>query len=62
MLTPERFPHLASVMDSVYYIADETPVVDTDDNLDTEYDLGLDLIISGLETMQRERSPHDGDE
>lgn len=62
VITPERFPHLAPVMDSGYYIADETPVVDTDDNLDTEYDLGLDLIISGLETMQRERSPHDGDE
>lgn len=53
VVTPERFPHLAPVMESGHYIADEVPVVDSDNGVDAEYDLGLDLIISGLEQKVR---------
>lgn len=49
VITPERFPHLVPVMESGNYLTDESPVIETKNGLDPEYDLGLDLIISGLE-------------
>ncbi|WP_162320885.1 TetR/AcrR family transcriptional regulator [Nesterenkonia haasae] len=57
VITPERFPHLAPVMKSGNYIDDEVPVVENGDGIDAEYDLGLNLIISGLETMEQQGTP-----
>ncbi|MGC5615141.1 TetR/AcrR family transcriptional regulator [Georgenia sp. Z1491] len=54
VVTPERFPHLEPVMQSGSYVISEVPVVETDEGVESEYDLGLDLIIAGLE--QRVRS------
>ncbi|WP_191089710.1 TetR/AcrR family transcriptional regulator [Nesterenkonia ebinurensis] len=55
VITPERFPHLVPVMESGNYIADDTPVIESDHGIDPEYDLGLDLLIAGLEAMEQQR-------
>lgn len=57
VITPERFPNLAPVMQSGHYIAGDTPVVETDNGVDAEFDLGLDLILAGLDQrVQAEES------
>lgn len=48
VVTAERFPHLVPVMDTGGYVAG-APADADDEGVDPEYDLGLDLIISGLE-------------
>ncbi|ROR72903.1 TetR/AcrR family transcriptional regulator [Bogoriella caseilytica] len=53
VITAERFPHLVPVIESGNYIAADTPVVETDNGVDAEFDLGLDLIISGLDAKVR---------
>lgn len=59
VITPERFPHLAPLMESGNYVrADTSPVETGPEGVDAEYDLGLDLIISGLEVLERRRSSH----
>ncbi|WP_162301569.1 TetR/AcrR family transcriptional regulator [Nesterenkonia muleiensis] len=59
VITPARFPHLAPVMESGNYIPDDSPVVEAEDGIDPEYDLGLDLIISGLEVMEKQKAGHE---
>lgn len=49
VITPERFPHLAPVMQAGNYVSADIPVVESDHGVDHEFDLGLDLIIAGLE-------------
>lgn len=49
VITPERFPHLVPVMESGNYVAAEVPVVEPEEGVHNEFDLGLDLIIAGLE-------------
>ncbi|WP_191089703.1 TetR/AcrR family transcriptional regulator [Nesterenkonia ebinurensis] len=56
VITPERFPHLVPVMESGNYIVDEVPVVEMNNGIEAEYDLGLDLIISGLEVLEQQRT------
>lgn len=48
VVTAERFPHLTPVLEAGGYIAG-APSEAEDDGVDPEYDLGLDLIVSGLE-------------
>lgn len=61
VITADQFPHLAPVMESGNYITEEVPVVEPTDNLDPEYDLGLNLIIAGLESMQQRRTQDNDD-
>lgn len=56
VITAERFPHLAPVMQSGYYVVGEASPVETgDEGVEAEYELGLDLIISGLEVREAAR-------
>ncbi|MGO1591920.1 MAG: TetR/AcrR family transcriptional regulator [Ancrocorticia sp.] len=55
VITAERFPHLAPVVESGNYIAEEGPIVEFDDGMEREYDLGVDLIISGIATLDQQR-------
>lgn len=52
VVTAERFPHLVPVMEAGGYVAG-APAEADDEGVDPEYDLGLDLIISGLEQRIR---------
>lgn len=54
VVTADRFPHLVPVMEAGGYVAGAP--AEEDESVDAEYDLGLDLIISGLEVMERARS------
>lgn len=56
VITPERFPHLVPVMESGHYIPDNAPVVETHESIEPDYDFGLDLIISGLEVMEKQQA------
>ena len=50
VITPTRFPHLVPVMEAGDYVPTaETSQAEIEEGVDPEYDLGLDLIISGLE-------------
>ncbi|GGH33869.1 TetR/AcrR family transcriptional regulator [Microbacterium album] len=55
VITPERFPHLAPLLESGHYIADGDPA-DDPDGMDAEFEFGLELIITGLEEKVRRRS------
>lgn len=58
VITPQRYPHLAPVLQAGHYVVEETSEAETDD-VDVEFNLGLDLIITGLEVMQaRRQDPH----
>ncbi|KMS92015.1 TetR/AcrR family transcriptional regulator [Prauserella rugosa] len=49
VVTPERFPDMAPVLRAGQFLeTEDTPAREADD-VQVEYDLGLDLIISGLE-------------
>ncbi|GFZ90249.1 TetR family transcriptional regulator [Nesterenkonia alkaliphila] len=49
VITAERFPHLVPVMEAGGYVAGAPEADRQDEGVDPEYDLGLDLIIAGLE-------------
>lgn len=53
VITPERFPNLAPVMQAGYYVAAGSPPIETEEGVEAEYDFGLDLIIAGLEVRER---------
>ena len=56
VITAERFPHLVPLLESGAYVAGAEPAVPEDETgVEAEYDLGLDLIISGLEVLERTR-------
>lgn len=56
VITAERFPHLAPLLESGAYVAGAEPTdSEAETGVEAEYDLGLDLIISGLEVMERSR-------
>lgn len=57
VITPERFPHLVRVIESGNYPASEgADVAPADDDIDAESELGLQLIVSGVERRIRGES------
>lgn len=52
-ITPDRFPHLAEVMAAGGYVADAPTHPDDPEGVDGEYAFGLDLLIAGLESLER---------
>lgn len=55
VITPERFPHAAPLVQSGGYVGG--PAEDDPDDVDYEYSYGLDLIISGLAARLEGRTP-----
>lgn len=55
VITPERFPHVAPLMQSGYYVVPAQPgsTTDVDDDPDAEFEFGLALIIAGLEVLEQ---------
>ncbi|GGV00858.1 TetR family transcriptional regulator [Actinomadura cremea] len=53
-ITPERFPHLAPILAAGGYVVEAEPVEEVE-GVDAEYDLGLDVLIAGLESLERRR-------
>ncbi|GAA1203363.1 TetR/AcrR family transcriptional regulator [Prauserella alba] len=64
VVTPERFPHLAPVLQAGHFLGSEPAGAagegaETDYGLDADYDYGLDLIVAGLEQRVRDVSASD---
>ncbi|WP_176611706.1 TetR/AcrR family transcriptional regulator [Actinomadura sp. WMMB 499] len=64
VITTERFPHLGPVMAAGGYVTGADPGVEVDPDevagVDAEFDLGLDVLIAGLEAIERRRRPSCG--
>ncbi|MBB3661248.1 MULTISPECIES: TetR/AcrR family transcriptional regulator [Prauserella salsuginis group] len=61
VITPERFPHLAPVLQAGHFLDTEPAATsregaEVDHGLDADYGYGLDLIIAGLEQRVRDVS------
>ncbi|MBE1530610.1 TetR/AcrR family transcriptional regulator [Actinomadura algeriensis] len=54
-ITAERFPHLAPIMTAGGYVVGAEPPEAEAEDLDAEYDFGLDMLIAGLESLERRR-------
>lgn len=58
VITAARFPHLTPLLESGDYVATvDTTEAQTAESVEAEYDLGLDLIISGLEVLAQRSAP-----
>lgn len=56
VITSDKFPHLVPVLDAGGYVAtSEVTEADQAQGVDTGFEYGLDLIISGLELLERSR-------
>ncbi|MCP2252324.1 transcriptional regulator, TetR family [Prauserella aidingensis] len=53
VVTPDRYPHLAPVLMAGNYLETQPVAPGADEGIDTEYEFGLELIISGLEQRVR---------
>ncbi|OLT34268.1 hypothetical protein BJF79_33555 [Actinomadura sp. CNU-125] len=61
-ITAERFPHLAPIMATGGYVVGAEPPAECEaeveaeaEGVDAEYDFGLDMLIAGLESLERRR-------
>ncbi|MFD0899546.1 TetR/AcrR family transcriptional regulator [Actinomadura sediminis] len=52
-IAPDRFPHIAAIMAAGGYVADAPAPPDAPEGVDDEYEFGLDLLIAGLESLER---------
>lgn len=57
-ITAERFPHLAPIMSAGGYVIGGEPTAEgeQEEGVDAEYEFGLDMLIAGLEALERRRA------
>lgn len=64
VITEKRFPNIAELMVHGNYVATPTAASASheqdDEGIEAEFSLGLDLIISGLEVLEKEQRPTHG--
>ncbi|TDC89833.1 TetR/AcrR family transcriptional regulator C-terminal domain-containing protein [Actinomadura sp. 7K507] len=54
VITADHFPHLAPIMAAGGYVVGEEQAAEAE-GVDAEYEFGLDLLIAGLESLERRR-------
>ncbi|XRQ05925.1 TetR/AcrR family transcriptional regulator [Actinomadura welshii] len=54
VITAERFPHVGPLMAAGGFVVEAEPSAEAE-GVDAEYDFGLDLLIAGLEALERRR-------